>query len=192
MTSRGDDAEAPSADGPTPPFSAGYPVTGRNARFVWERALRAGGAPRYLMGFLLLIGTYMDNNGTNAVPSTATLTAQFGLSRQRVFELLAEAENTGWLITRPRPGKPSERLPATPMPVNGQLVLVAPEDVTPSVPPDLTRQTGLTGTHQTGLTGTDPGDSHPSDPSDATRQTGLTGTPDPSDGSDPTEEIGDP
>jgi hypothetical protein len=189
MTTGGDDVEASPAE---EMFSAGYPVTGRNARFAWERALRDGGVPRYLMGFLLLIGTYMNNDGTNAIPSTAKLTTQFGLSRQRVFELLAEAETAGWLITRARPGKPSERLPATPMPVSGQLVLVAPEDVTPPLPPDVTRQTRLTGTRQTGLTGEGVADPDPSDGSDGSRQTHLTGTPDPSDGSDPTEEIGDP
>lgn len=189
MTTDGDDDEASRAAGATLPFPTGYHVTGRNARFAWERALRDGGVPRYLMGFLLLIGTYMNNDGSNAIPSTAKLIAQFGLSRQRVFELLAEAETGGWLITRARPGKPSERLPATPTPVNGQLVLIAPESVTPPITPPVTRQTGLTGTRQMGLTGTDNSGTHPSDGSDGTRQMGLTGTPDPSDGSDPTEEI---
>lgn len=128
------------------PRVTAYQVTGSNARFVWERKLRDDTTvPRHVKGFLLLIGTYMNNDGTSAIPSTAKLTAQFGLSRQRVFELLGEAEASGWLLTRARPGKPSERLPATPTPVNGQLVLIASEPVPPPVPPSVTRQTRLTG-----------------------------------------------
>lgn len=188
MTTDGDPTAVTPVTGTALSLPVGHHVTGRNARFAWERALRSSDVPRYLKGFLLLIGTYMNNDGVNAIPSTATLMSQFGLSRQRVFELLGEAESAGWLITRARPGKPSERLPATPTPVNGQLTLL----ITPDVTPGVTRQTGLTGTRQMGLTGTRPPEGDPSDGSDPTRQTHLTGTPDPSDGSDPTEEIGDP
>ncbi len=109
-----------------PPGPVGYQVTGRNARFAWERALRDSDVPRHVKGFLLLIGTYMDNDGTSALPSAPKLMKQFGLSRQRVFELLSEAEAAGWLITRARPGKPSERLPATPEPLGAQLTLITP------------------------------------------------------------------
>jgi hypothetical protein len=162
----------------------GHQVIGRNARFVWERALRDGGAPRYLMGFLLLIGTYMDNDGTNALPSVPKLATQFGLSQQRVFELFKEAEATGWMLTRKRPGKPSERLPATPTPSSGQLTLLVTPDVTP--------QMGLMGTPQTGLRGQEVSDPDPSDPSETTPQMGLMGRGYPSDGSETTEEIRDP
>jgi hypothetical protein len=183
MTSRGDDAVTRTT-GTMLTLPLGHQVTGRNARFVWERALRDGGAPRYLMGFLLLIGTYMNNDGTNAMPSVPTLATQFALSQQRVFELFKEAETTGWLITRKRPGKPSERLPATPTPFSGQLTLLVTPDVTP--------QMGLMGTPQTHLRGQEAPDPDPSDPSETTPQTHLRGGGYPSDGSETTEEIRDP
>lgn len=140
-------------------------VTGSRARFEWERKLRQDTTvPRYLKGFLLLVGTYMNNDGTQAIPSAPTLAAQFHLSRQRVFELFQEAEAAGWLVTEKRPGKPSVRLPAVPDPSDGSYAY-------PSDPSD----------------GYQPDPSDPSDGSDPTRQTGRTGSPDPSDPSDPTD-----
>lgn len=139
-------------------------VTGPKARFEWERKLRQDTTvPRYLKGFLLLVGTYMNNDGTQAIPSAATLATQFHLSRQRVFELFQEAEVAGWLVTEKRPGKPSMRLPGTPDPSDGSYAY-------PSDPSD----------------GYQPDQPDPSDGSDPTRQTGRTGTPDPSDRSDTT------
>lgn len=184
MTTKGDGDVGTHTAGTTLTLPTAHAVTGRNARFAWERALRDSGAPRHLMGFLLLIGTYMDNDGTKATPSAPTLGAKFGLSQQRVFELLKEAEATGWLITRKRPGKPSQRLPATPTPSQGQLTLV--------VTPDITPQTGLRGTPQMGLRGREFLGAHVSDPSETTSQTGLRGRGYLSDRSETTEEIRDP
>lgn len=95
-------------------------MSGKDARFVWERTLRSDSTmPRHLKGFLLLVGTYMSNNGRDAMPSVARLAEQFRLLPSRVFELLAEAERLGWIETQKRPGKPSERLPAIPTPAAG-------------------------------------------------------------------------
>ena len=121
-------------------------------RFNWEKQLRSARIPRHLKGFLLYLGTWMDAAGRNCRPSSRTICSDMDLSRQRVFELFSEAELRGWLRTEKRPGKPSERLPATPDPSD-------PSDGSPATEEAPTRQTHLT---------------HPSDPSDPTRQTGLT------------------
>lgn len=152
---------------------AGEPVTGPQARFRWERALRRDPkTPRYLKGFLLLIGTYMNGDGTGARPSAAQLCEDWeDMSRQRAFELLAEAEQTGWIVSVSRVGKATLRLPATPYPSDvsdGSVI-----DISSALADDPSDTSY-------GSTTPDPSDTsdglwhNPSDTSDPTRQTRQT------------------
>jgi hypothetical protein len=123
------------------------------SRWEWERALRAAtSVPWHVKSFLLLIGTYMDGSGNGAQPSAAALGAQCERSRQRVFELLKEAEGLGWIRTEGANGKKKTRLPFIPPPSDRSYRSEEDEE---------------DGTSQTGLTGG-------SDVSDGTRQTGQT------------------
>jgi hypothetical protein len=89
-------------------------VAGDNARFIWERAVRDSDLPAYLTGFLLLVGTYMSNDGTNAYPSVEKLCGNKRYSRKRVLELFKMANDGGWIITVKRSNRSSIRLPAIP------------------------------------------------------------------------------
>ncbi|MEV8439242.1 hypothetical protein AB0425_17845 [Actinosynnema sp. NPDC051121] len=137
---------------------------GSVGRFAWERAVRRSNLPMHLKGYLFLLGTYMDADGSNCRPSAAELEAAAGRSRQRVFEVLAELEAAGWFASVKRPGKPSVRTPRIPAEI--------PVDVTsdPSDTSDYSEQ----GTSDGSYGSEAPEVVH-------TRQTGLT---DPSDGSD--------
>lgn len=86
-------------------------------RFAWERALRADETvPWHLKSVLLLLATYMSNDGSEARPSVPTLARQSGLSRARVFELLRQAGERGWVQSVSAPGKVTVRLPQIPDP----------------------------------------------------------------------------
>lgn len=137
---------------------------GSVGRFAWERAIRRSGLPMHLKGYLWLLGTYMDADGSNCRPSAAELESAAGRSRQRVFEVLAELEAAGWFASVKRPGKPSIRVPRIPADI--------PTEITsdPSDRSDYSEQgtsdvsygsevPEVVHTRQTGLT-------HPSDPSD--------------------------
>lgn len=163
--------------------STAVPVSGPQARFRWERALRKARIPMHIKGFVLLVGTYMNGDGSNAVPSSKRLIEDTGYSRQRLFELLAEAEATGWLTTVAVPGKPSVRLPSMPATAPGEdgtLSLFSDVDnggdsgviATRS---DVTRQTQTDGYPSDTPDPLAMGVGHnPSDTSDDTRQTHLT------------------
>lgn len=129
-------------------------------RFAWERAFRQSSLPMHLKGYLFLLGSYMDADGSKCRPSAAELEVAAGRSRQRVFEVLAELEKAGWFATVKRPGKPSLRVPRIPPGVQAD----------PSDTSDYSDQGASDG-------------SYGPDPSEGghTRQTGLT---DPSDTSD--------
>lgn len=138
---------------------------GSTGRFEWERAVRrAPTLPWHVKSFLLLLGTYMDKDGTNCRPSSAELESVMVRSRQRIFELLAIVEAEGWMRFEPRPGKPTLRVPLIP-------AAAAVVEDNPSDTSDYSEQGTSDGsygseapevvhTRQTGLT-------HPSDPSDA-------------------------
>jgi hypothetical protein len=133
-------------------------------RWEWERALRSDTTvPWHLKSFLLLIGTWMDGTGANAKPSAATLGKASKLSRQRVFELLRDAETTGWIRTEGVNGHRKERVPCIPNPSDTSDGLG--ED--PSGTPDGSGALAEEETRQMGLT-------PPSDGPDGTRQMGLT------------------
>ncbi|HWO61156.1 MAG TPA: hypothetical protein VNO31_14105 [Umezawaea sp.] len=134
------------------------------SRWQWERALRSDTTvPWHLKSFLLLIGTWMDGSGANAKPSAAALSEACERSRQRVFELLRDAEESGWIRTEGVNGQRKERVPYIPNPSDRSDGLG--ED--PSDPSDGSGGVSEDGTRQTHLT-------PPSDPSDGTRQTHLT------------------
>ncbi|HET9892611.1 MAG TPA: hypothetical protein VFQ42_19135 [Mycobacterium sp.] len=163
--------------------AAGVVVTGPQARFRWERAVRKAGIPMHVKGFALLIATYMNADGSNARPSSKRLIEDTGYSRQRVFELLAEAESAGWLVTVKVAGKPSERRPSMPSTAPGEdgtLSLFSDldesdDDGVTGDTPDVTRQTQTDGYPSDASDYLGVGLSHnPSDTPDDTRQTRLT------------------
>jgi Helix-turn-helix domain len=99
---------------PPPP---GLKVEGKNARFAWERALRADRTlPWHVQGFLHFLASYMDADGKNAYPSVVRLAVESGSSQATVYRLLQEAESAGFVVSERSPGKPSARFPATPNP----------------------------------------------------------------------------
>jgi hypothetical protein len=93
-----------------------------------------------MKGFLLYLGTFMDNNGRNCRPSSRTVGNDWNIGRQRVFELFSEAEESGWIRTEKRPGKPSERLPTVPTrqtpPDGSEAAESTPDPSTRQGPPD--------------------------------------------------------
>ncbi len=109
-------------------------------RFPWERQLRSAVISRTMKGFLLYLGTFMDNNGRNCRPSSRTVGNDWNIGRQRVFELFSEAEESGWIRTEKRPGKPSERLPTVPTrqtpPDGSEAAESTPDPSTRQGPPD--------------------------------------------------------
>lgn len=68
-------------------------------RFTWERSLRSDPAvtgTRLLV--LLVLGSYMDADGSNARPPQATLAADTGLKERAVRGHLSWAVANGWLV----------------------------------------------------------------------------------------------
>ncbi|WP_158887912.1 hypothetical protein [Amycolatopsis anabasis] len=130
-------------------------------RFEWERALRAAeNVPWHVKSLLLMVGTWMSADGSNARPSLAALSSATGLSRSRVIELLGIAEESGWLRPVRTRGKVTLRHAAIPDPSNQS---DPSNEQDPSDPPD--RSTGSTRpTHRT----------RGSDPPDGTRPTHRT------------------
>jgi hypothetical protein len=118
--------------------TGGITVTGPQARFRWERALRADRTlPWHVQSFLYFVGTYMDGDGRNAYPSVARMSQESGLAQSTIHRLLREAEQGGWVVSVRHSGKPSQRFPALPDPSH-------PREGSPSEMDAEVRQTSLT------------------------------------------------
>lgn len=78
-------------------------MSDRPTRFEWERALRRSDLHHTTRLVLLVLGTYMDGDGSGARPSQDTLARGAGISERSVRDHLARALAGGW-IDRPRRG----------------------------------------------------------------------------------------
>lgn len=76
--------------------------------FEWQRAMRSATLPGSLKLLLWTISSYAGMDGRDARPPVLRLCSDVGLSRQRLFELLRDAQESGWISRATRPGRPTE------------------------------------------------------------------------------------